>query len=97
MRKKVKPVRNLGELRYKLAEKMAEFESGELSVSEGKVYIGFAATLLNTFKVEQFNNVASGVNKAIDLVIQAPSDSTGSPLLDEFIKPQQIKAGRFAS
>lgn len=72
MAKKAKPVKSLSELRYKMAEKMADFENGEITAGDGKVFVGFGSVIINSFKVEQFNNVVSGVTKGIDFLIEPP-------------------------
>lgn len=79
--KRAKPVKDLNDLRYKMAEKMAEFENGEITPSEAKVYVGFGGVILNSFKVEIFNNQAAGVNTAIDFLIDVDKTYSKKPAL----------------
>ena len=71
--KKGKPVQNLDELRYKMAEKMAEFENGELTAGDAKIMIGFGGVIMKGFQVEIMNNAVSSVKRGIDFVIEPPN------------------------
>lgn len=61
-------VQNIQELRYKMAEKFAALENGEISTGEAKAYIGIASVIVNACKVEVINNHALGVVKNIDFL-----------------------------
>jgi hypothetical protein len=70
--KKGRPVKNLDELRYKMAEKMAEFENGEITAGDAKIMIGFGGVIMKGFQVEIMNNAVSNVKSGIDFIIEAP-------------------------
>lgn len=87
--KKVPPVKNLHEVRYKIAEKWAEFESGEMTAAEAKVHVGFASAVLKSFQIEVVNNQVANITKAIDFTIHDGNklpNGKSINLLDEFTK-----------
>lgn len=67
-RQKAKPIADLSELRYKMCEKMAAFEDGEISSVEAKTYIGFGTVIVNSCKVEMVRDQAMGVVRSIDFI-----------------------------
>lgn len=67
-RKKTNKVENILELRYKMAEKMAEFEDGEISVADAKVYVGFGTVILKSLVVEAVRDQFVGVTRSIDFL-----------------------------
>jgi len=89
-KKKVTQVNNLAELRYKMAEKLAAFENGELTAKDAGVYINFGAVITQMCKTEAINNHFLGVTKSIDFLDSSyrnPADQRlQSPLLDEFTR-----------
>lgn len=62
------PVKNMSELRFKLAEKFAALENGEISVGDAKAFAGIASAIINTCKVEMVNNSMLGAIKEIDFL-----------------------------
>lgn len=68
-KKATKPVASLSELRYKMAEKIWEFENGEISEGQINAVSKAATVIVNTFKVEIIGNQVSGNTNAIDFVI----------------------------
>jgi hypothetical protein len=65
---KKKPVKNIQELRYKLAELYAALENDEVEISKAKVMVGAASAIINTCKVELLNNQVIGETKQIDFI-----------------------------
>lgn len=70
MTKKTKAVQvsNLAELRFKMAEKLAAFENGELTAKDAGVYVNFGSVITAMCKTEAINNHFLGVTKSIDFL-----------------------------
>ncbi len=64
-----KPVISIQELRYKMAEKFAALENGEITTSEAKAFVGIASVIVNSCKIEYMNNVSSGITNGIDFLV----------------------------
>lgn len=67
--KKGKPVESLAELRYKLYEKFAEYESGVLTDGQINSYAKVAGVIVNTYKVEIIGAQLSGQSHLIDGIL----------------------------
>lgn len=65
---KKKPVKNIQELRFKLAELYAALENDEVDVSKAKAMVGAASAIINTCKIELLNNQVVGQTKQIDFI-----------------------------
>lgn len=69
MQTKSKPVKNLRELRLKMADKIADFENGELDATELKAITGAASVIVNAVKVElNAIHTISGLTSNIDFL-----------------------------
>lgn len=71
-RTKVKPVKNISELRYKMADVMAAIENDEIELGKANGIIKAAGIIVNACKAEAVYNYTSGVTKAIDFIEQEP-------------------------
>lgn len=67
-RKTVKPVSNLSELRYKMADLMAAIENEDIELATANGITKAAGVIVNACKVEVANNYAMGVTKSIDFI-----------------------------
>jgi hypothetical protein len=65
--KKGKPVESLDELAYKLAEKLAEFETGEITEGQMNTYSKTATAITNIFRTKIVNNMAGGIKDSVSL------------------------------
>lgn len=77
-----KPVTSIQELRYKMAEKFAALENGEITTSEAKAFVGIASVIVNSCKIEYLNNASAGVTDSIDF------------LVDQSKKPKEIESSK---
>lgn len=65
---KAKPVKNLSELRYKMAELMSAIENDEMELGKANGIIKAAGVIVNACKVEVASNYATGVTTSIDFI-----------------------------
>lgn len=68
-----KPVENLQQVRFKLAEKWAAYENDEITDKEAKVHIGFGTSLINACKVEVIRQHFTGLTEQIDFLDTKPN------------------------
>lgn len=87
--KRTKAVANISELRFKLAEKFAALENGEISVSEAKAFAGIASAIVNTCKLEMINNSTNGITKEIDFLGEINNPAPTPKMRTEYFEPSR--------
>lgn len=91
-KQKTLPVSNLQQLRFKAAQKLADWENGEMSNSDAKAFGTLAGVILNSIKIESVHNHFIGITKQIDFLTYGSNISgNNSPLLSEIAGPQTEK------
>jgi hypothetical protein len=68
-----KSVTNIDDLRYRLSEKFAALENGEIDVAQAKAYTGLAAQIINSCKVQLMQQDIMGVAREIEY-LKNPSE-----------------------